>query len=112
MVSDRAPSSIPEGSYFLLLKLNKEIIGSLIAEKYRKAYTIRQVAIAEDYRGKGYGRELMVHILTFLRDKRDADIILYVDPLNTVAVSLYKSLGFERVKGNTAFGDKYQLTRE
>lgn len=109
MVSKDAPTSIPMGSYFLTMKENGELIGSLIAKRYETNYVIRHVEIKEEYRGKGLGKELMTHILDHLKPKK-LQIILYVDPSNTPAVDLYKKLGFKLIKKGAAFGDKYALS--
>lgn len=109
MVSSNPPAEIPKGSYFLLLKHGGTIVGSLIAEKYGDSYTIRQVEVIPEHRGMGHGREMMTKIISFLKPK-ETDIILYVEPNNKIAVSLYSSLGFKRIKKGAAFGDKYLLT--
>jgi len=109
MVSSNPPSEISKGSYFLLLKHGGTTVGSLIAEKYGDAYTIRQVEVIPEHRGMGHGREMMTKIISFLKPK-EKNIILYVQPNNKIAVSIYTSLGFKRIKKDTAFGDKYLLT--
>jgi ribosomal protein S18 acetylase RimI-like enzyme len=110
MVSANPPNEISKGSYFLLLKHGGSIVGSLIAEKYGENYTIRQVEVIPEHRGMGHGREMMTKIISFLKPK-EKDIILYVEPNNKIAVSLYTSLGFKRIKKGAAFGDKYLLTQ-
>jgi len=110
MVSSNPPSELSRGSYFLLLKHGGSVVGSLIAEKYGDAYTIRQVEVQPDHRGMGHGKQMMTKIISFLKPK-EKDIILYVEPTNKIAVSLYTSLGFKRIKSGAAFGDKYLLTR-
>lgn len=112
MLHRSPPDEIPKGSYFLILRMlhDKELIaGSLIAEKYEDSYVIRQVHVDENCRRMGCGRQMMEAILDFLKPKKK-DIILYVDPSNTIAISLYKSVGFKRIKKGAAFGDKYLLT--
>jgi ribosomal protein S18 acetylase RimI-like enzyme len=109
MVSSKPPTEISKGSYFLLLKHNGDVVGSLIAEKYRDAYTIRQVEVIPEHRGMGHGREMMTNIISFLKPKKK-NIILYVQPNNKIAVSLYTSLGFKLIQKAAAFGDKYLLT--
>lgn len=108
MVADNAPKSIPSGSYFLIARDSREIAGSLIAERYRDTYVIRLVEVRGDYRGFGVGTRLMKHILDHLKPKK-LPIVLYVDPKNSVAVHLYKKLGFKLVKPGAFFGDKYAL---
>ncbi len=110
MVSSNPPSELSKGSYYLILKVNESIVGSLIAEKYGDIYTIRQVEVLPEERGKGYGKEMMTSIVDFLKPK-NKQIILYVRPDNKIATSLYKKLGFKLIKKGAAFGDKYLLTQ-
>jgi ribosomal protein S18 acetylase RimI-like enzyme len=106
MLASKAPTTLPKGSYFFVLKHEREILGSAIAELYGNGYTLRIVEIREDMRGKGFGKLLVSQILTFLKLK-GKEIRLYVDPTNKPAVSLYTKLGFKRIKHTAAFGDKY-----
>lgn len=108
MVSEKAPKSIPAGSYFLTAKDGPELAGSLIAERYQDTYVIRLVEVREDFRGFGVGTKLMTHIIHYLKPKK-RPIILYVDPKNHTAVHIYKKLGFKLIKSGAAFGDKYAL---
>lgn len=106
MVSAKAPSTIPKGSYFFVLRDKRELLGSAIAEFYGNGYTLRVVEIQESKRGKGLGKLLMTQIVSFLKTKQK-EIRLYVDPSNKPAISLYTKLGFKKIKSGTAFGDKY-----
>lgn len=102
-----SPSSLGKGDYWLTVHDKKELVGSLRVEKYLDTYVIREVIVGPEHRGKGIGRRMMEHILTFLKPK-DTPIFLYVDPDNKVAVQLYKSLGFVIRKKGARWGDKYQ----
>lgn len=104
-----APTSIPKGSYFLTMKEHTTLAGSLIAKRYEHSYIIRLVEVREDYRGMGFGKKMMIIILDHLKPKK-LPIQLYVDPKNTVAVNLYKKLGFKLIKKGAAFGDKYEFS--
>jgi RimJ/RimL family protein N-acetyltransferase len=109
MVSGWPPDELPKGSYFVLLKQDENIIGSLFVKYFKDTYVLRQVEIITEERGKGYGKKMLSAILDFLKPKK-RKIILFVDPENKVAVSLYKSLGFKLIQKAAAFGDKYLLT--
>ncbi len=102
MKSSDAPESIPPGSLYMISDK-----GSIIAERYGGGYTIRQVEVLPEFRGQGEGKYLLVEMLKYLIPKK-LPIILYVDPNNKVAISLYKKVGFQLVKTGTTFGDKYQ----
>jgi ribosomal protein S18 acetylase RimI-like enzyme len=102
-----SPESLGKGDYWLAVYHGKELIGSLRVEKYQDTYVIREVVVSPEYRGKGIGRRMMEHILTFLKPK-DTPIFLYVNAENKIAVKLYTSLGFVLRKKGARWGDKYQ----
>lgn len=104
MLTEKAPSTIPKGSYFFVLKKDG-IMASGIAEYYN-GYTLRIIEVRSDLRGKGIGTEFVSKIVKFLKPKHK-EIRLYVDPTNKPAVAVYTKLGFKKVKEGTAFGDKY-----
>jgi ribosomal protein S18 acetylase RimI-like enzyme len=49
------------------------------------------------YRGRGFGRRLMTKAIDELRSQGAEEIRLAVEPSNSVAIGLYKSLGFTRL---------------
>ena len=106
MLADKAPTTLSKGSYFFLLKQNRQILGSAIAEMYVNGYTLRIVEIREDIRGRGLGKLFVSEILSFLKPKQK-EIRLYVHPANKPAITVYTKLGFKKIKSGTAFGDKY-----
>lgn len=108
MVADKAPDSIPPGSYFLTMKDGPQLAGSLIAKRYNDSYVIRLVEVLEEFRGMGFGTKMMKEMIEFLKPKK-LPILLYVDPTNKPAISVYTKLGFKKIKEGTAFGDKYAL---
>jgi ribosomal protein S18 acetylase RimI-like enzyme len=95
----KPPDSLPKGSYFL-----RTPEGSLYVKPYEDQYVIRDVFVTEDQRGKGFGRKMMSDILEFLLPKKKK-IVLYVDPQNKIAKTLYLSLGFKFIK-KSGHGDK------
>lgn len=108
MVAEKAPDSIPPGSYFLTMKDGPQLVGSLIAKRYNDSYVIRLVEVVGEFRGMGFGTKMMSEIIQFLKPKK-LPILLYVDPSNKSAISVYTKLGFKKIKEGTAFGDKYAL---
>lgn len=55
---------------------------------------INNVAISPDYRGKGYGRQMMEYFIDMCRKDMINAITLEVRRSNEVAQNLYKSMGF------------------
>jgi len=102
MFGEKNPDKLEKGEYFLRTKE-----GSLWVKLYNNTFVIRNVFVSPDHRNKGVGTKMVQDILSHLKPK-GKDIFLYVDPLNTPAVSVYKKLGFKLIKQGAVFGDKYQ----
>lgn len=56
---------------------------------------ISHVEIIEEFRGKGYGKELIQHIITIARKREHKVIFLRVKLDNQIAIRLYSRFGFE-----------------
>lgn len=109
LIGKNSPEKLKEGSYFANLKKDDKIVASLYVNKYHDSYIIRDVFVLESERGKGYGKELMEEIVIFLKSK-NKKVILYVDPNNKIAKSLYEKVGFKLDKKDSAYGDRFILT--
>ena len=84
----------PGGSIILLIEENL-IIGAVVINetgmsKYIPENILVYIAVHEDHRGKGIGKELMNNAIKLTK----GDIALHVEPDNP-AVFLYEKLGFE-----------------
>jgi ribosomal protein S18 acetylase RimI-like enzyme len=101
LVGLHSPTRLEPGEYFM----NLDGVASLWVKKYKGSYIIRDLFVLPEYRGKGYGKKLIVGITEFLKPK-NLPIHLYVHPENDVAIKLYKNNGFVFLK-NTALGDKF-----
>ncbi|MFN8502839.1 GNAT family N-acetyltransferase [Kouleothrix sp.] len=55
------------------------------------------LVVQPEYRGRGYGRGLIVRTLADLAARGDAPMYIEVETENTPAYTLYRSLGFEHV---------------
>lgn len=60
----------------------------------RGKYTIVNLGILEEYRGRGYGQALLNFILNLCNERYIYDIYIRVETTNTCALSLYKKAGF------------------
>lgn len=58
---------------------------------------ILNCCVAPDWQGRGFGRQLVEHLMGTARDHGTEFLFLEVRPSNTVAVGLYKRLGFETI---------------
>ena len=107
LLGTSVPTNLEPGGYFVSL-YDDRLVASLYVTKYAMSYVVRNVFVDPALRGKGYGRKVMEATLAHLVPK-GLDIVLYVEPSNTPAISLYKSLGFTLAKKGAFKGDKYRL---
>ncbi|MEZ0536594.1 ribosomal protein S18-alanine N-acetyltransferase [Caldicellulosiruptoraceae bacterium PP1] len=56
---------------------------------------ITNIAVNPDFRGKGIGKELLLHILKYAKENDIVALTLEVRKSNIVAQNLYKSFGFK-----------------
>ncbi|XP_048328100.1 uncharacterized protein LOC125421934 [Ziziphus jujuba] len=57
--------------------------------------SITKLAVKENYRRQGYGKELLEAAIQKCRTRNVQRISLHVDPLRTPAMNLYQKLGFK-----------------
>lgn len=61
------------------------------------------VGVSPDHQGQGLGSAVTILGLSHLRDRGLADVVLYVDEDNVVAVHTYRRLGFEDLEVHRQF---------
>jgi len=106
LVGLKSPESLEKGEYFMNIKENNTIVGSLWVKKYNNTYIFRDIFVIPDYRRQGIASQMITAMLKHLKPKK-LPIFLYVDSDNKAAISAYVKLGFEKVKKG-AYGDKYE----
>ncbi len=84
-------------SYFCTVCLNSMLIGYGGFWHVLDEAHITSVTIARRWRGRGYGRELMHHLLDTARYREIRRATLEVRESNVVAKSLYQNMGFDHV---------------
>lgn len=72
-----------------------EPIGSLRLVSLSEDTGIYGFVVRPEYRGKGYGRQLLQEVIRILHNESSKGILLEVDVNNTNALGLYLSIGFE-----------------
>ncbi len=72
-----------------------EAVGSLRVSKVEQKTGIYGFVVRPEYRGKGYGRQLLQEVIRILQNEGSQEIMLDVDVDNTNALGLYLSCGFE-----------------
>ncbi|HCI81053.1 MAG TPA: hypothetical protein DHW02_15350 [Ktedonobacter sp.] len=72
-----------------------EPVGTLRVEDENGEHGIYGFIVHPEYRGRGYGRQMLQEVIHAAREKSDKPIMLDVDVTNTNALGLYSSAGFE-----------------
>lgn len=80
----------------LSLTLDGEVVGYGIYHIVVDEAEILNIAIAPNYQGKGYGRELLDHLVEAVSDKAKR-FFLEVRATNDTAIQLYDSAGFVEI---------------
>ena len=70
---------------------NHEIIGSIACY----GNEIDDLIVNKKFQNKGYGKQLLIWGMRYIRKKSKEPIILHVAEWNKNAVELYKKVGFE-----------------
>ncbi len=74
-----------------------EVIGHGVLALGPQEAHLLNVCVRRDEQGRGYGRALVSHMLERAKRRGAEMIFLEVRPSNLVAISLYRSLGFNEI---------------
>lgn len=86
---------------------DEEYIGevSIVFNKNDEDYTIpgirlyiSRIIVKKEFRGKGYGKKLMNHIIEYAKRKEYKELSLGVNLDNYIALKLYVELGFNKIQ--------------
>jgi len=88
-----------KNTHFFIAELdNRSIAGMLTLASYNlpasTKFWIEDVVVDESHRGKGIGKELMLHAISFARSSGAKSIDLTSRPFRTGANKLYRDMGF------------------
>ena len=89
-----------------LAEWNQVIIGKVHIERQNGVGGIYGLGVLPEYRGQGFGREILMKAVKELREKQAQQILLQVAVKNKKALSLYQSCGFKE----TSTMDYFKLT--
>lgn len=78
-----------------MAEINNKVIGKVNLEICNGVGGIYGLGVLPEYRGRGYGREILTIAIEKLKKQETADIMLQVVTENKTALNLYKSCGFE-----------------
>jgi ribosomal protein S18 acetylase RimI-like enzyme len=86
-------------------ELAGDAVGTLNVQELGGDLYIYGFVVRPEYRGQGYGRDILTHTLRGLANQRPQPVYLEVEPDNTPALNLYRSLGIETL----AMYDSYRM---
>lgn len=86
--------------------IGDKLIGTCNVEFTRSHAVIYEFFIYEEYRGNGYGSELLLLILKHLLEEDVSKILLHVNGANTVAHTMYSHHGFVTEEQIDYWGEK------
>lgn len=95
------------GMETFLAELNQSVIGKVHIEVQNGIGGIYGLGVLPEYRGKGFGREILLQAVEKLKGKQVHEIMLQVAVKNRKALSLYQSCGFKE----TSTMDYFKLTK-
>lgn len=86
--------------------IGDKLVGTCNVEFTRSHAVIYEFFIYEEYRGNGYGSELLLLILKHLLEEDVSKILLHVNGANTVAHTMYSHHGFVTEEQIDYWGEK------
>ena len=78
---------------FLVLETSANLVGTIGMERYGDTALLRSLAIQNDYRNKGYGKELYYALISKLKKKNVNSIYL----LTETAEGFFSKEGFQKI---------------
>jgi ribosomal protein S18 acetylase RimI-like enzyme len=78
--------------------LDKEPIGSLRLGRYEKSADVTAFSVIPAYRGRGYGRQMLLEAIDYLLSEDWPQIFIDVATDNQNALGLYQSCGFRVIQ--------------
>ena len=95
------------GMDIFLAEWNQLVIGKVHIELQNGVGGIYGLGVLPEYRGQGFGREILMKAVKELKEKQAQQILLQVAIKNKNALKLYQSCGFEE----TSTMDYFKLTK-
>jgi len=89
--------SLNAGYSCWVVEQDKVMIGYAVLMMVLDEAHILNISIASPWQGKGYGRELLTHLLSIARQYQAQNMFLEVRVSNTQAIGLYESMGFNEM---------------
>ena len=89
--------SINSGYTCLVLEIDNALVGYAILMMVLDEAHLLNISVAPSWKGKGWGRYLLNHMMQIGREKGGLNMFLEVRPSNVSAITLYESIGFNEM---------------
>jgi ribosomal-protein-alanine N-acetyltransferase len=89
--------SINLGHICLLLEIDEAVIGYAILMMVLDEAHLLNISVSSAWKGKGWGRYLLNHMMQIGREKGGLNMFLEVRSSNVSAITLYESIGFNEM---------------
>jgi len=96
-------------SLWIVALQDDAVVGYVGAQIVPDEADMMNIAVADTHRRKGIGKELVVRLISLLREQGVRSLSLEVRVSNSIAISLYESLGFVQVGRRPGY---YQKPKE
>ena len=97
-LQDVGRSYIAEGGTFVVLLDGDRVVGTVGAVRHGDAECeIKRLYLLPAYRGRGYGRRLLHHVLDWARERGHRRAIAWSDVRLQTAHEVYRRMGFETI---------------
>lgn len=89
--------SINSGHICLVLEIDKALMGYAILMMVLDEAHLLNISVSPKWKGKGWGRHLLNHMMQIGREKGGLNMFLEVRTSNVSAITLYESIGFNEM---------------
>lgn len=108
LLGDPEGEILAKGGLILFALLDEEIVGTAaLILTQPGVFELSKMAVREDCRGKGVGRQLLAHTLAEAATMKATRIFLHTNSVLTNAIHLYEAVGFRHISTEQASQNVY-----
>jgi [ribosomal protein S18]-alanine N-acetyltransferase len=96
-------ASASSSSYAIVAKKGGSVMGYLVGYAQTEYFQIANIAVAQVFRRRGIGKELLLSALAVASDMGCAYALLEVRPSNVDAIRLYEESGFQTISRRAGY---------
>ncbi|WP_144669601.1 GNAT family N-acetyltransferase [Dokdonia sp. Hel_I_53] len=99
VLSDPEHYIIHKGGFIFFAKEDNKILGTvaLMPTSQEDIFELTKMAVLPESRGRGIGKHLMEHCISFARTHEKPSLILYSNTVLENAIHIYKKYGFKEI---------------